>query len=678
MDREYRLYVTAFLEEQGIEPPPGFFEDEEEDEDEDEDEESEQDSEEEEEEDDEENDDVAEVGGPSGTITLRQVLYGNQGNDVNSVGTTTSSQEIVNVEDEDADNVAVDGERGKGCQIRNIDETKGGGTSSSKGDEDKDNEGELNRGEIDGLFCPICFEAWSSGGDHHICCLPCGHIYGLSCIKKWLRRRDSSKCPQCKKKCGLKDIRLLYATRIVAVDGELQKVTVRSLEAKCTSLEKKNADLSLKEVEWKKRETDMSKQMRYLKERTNDLENLLEEMERRASASASSWNCQGESALGLDANPKSHMRGCYDKFVMQKDLQVDGARLFDIDSSSKIFVIARRLPGLGGMHVLTKQSPLLAWHITISTKDNVGVCQMSLFSNHEKEDIRLPENTKAVKDLCVSPHSGLVLLASLGKKLSVLSTESNNTILAYDLPAAAWSCSWDICSSHYVYAGLQNGTVLQFDMRYTMRHVESLTGLTGNPIHTIQSLSPDSSLNAGVRSVLTASSLGICQWNFGRGEERPYLIPDSDKQGVCISLASCPRSDDIVASYRPKIEISSDLEITQPTLTASVHAIQGTHVLYKKMGLTYQKITATCANVSDIRLPKSAIIDGVSGNPMFASGDEMTHDLVLQDIPSLMVVQHLKPRQCPIRDVKYTRLLNSGLLSCLSGDSLQLFKAELL
>ena len=46
---------------------------------------------------------------------------------------------------------------------------------------------------------------------------------------------------------------------------------------------------------------------------------------------------------------------------------------------------------------------------------------MSLIHPHEMEDILLPSGTKAVKDLCVSPaNSRLALLASLGKKLSVL------------------------------------------------------------------------------------------------------------------------------------------------------------------------------------------------------------------------------------------------------------------
>lgn len=45
---------------------------------------------------------------------------------------------------------------------------------------------------------------------------------------------------------------------------------------------------------------------------------------------------------------------------------------------------------------------------------------MSLIAPHERENIALPVNTKVVKDLCVAPHGRLALLASLGKKLSVM------------------------------------------------------------------------------------------------------------------------------------------------------------------------------------------------------------------------------------------------------------------
>ncbi|GJT98226.1 zinc finger, RING/FYVE/PHD-type containing protein [Tanacetum coccineum] len=66
--------------------------------------------------------------------------------------------------------------------------------------------------------CPICFQPWSTDGIHHqLCSLPCGHIYGRSCINKSLQQEDRSsfgKCPQCNNKCTSEDVRPLYGTRL--------------------------------------------------------------------------------------------------------------------------------------------------------------------------------------------------------------------------------------------------------------------------------------------------------------------------------------------------------------------------------------------------------------------------------------------------------------------------------
>ncbi|XP_015615239.1 uncharacterized protein [Oryza sativa Japonica Group] len=34
--------------------------------------------------------------------------------------------------------------------------------------------------------CSICLQPWTCNGDHRICCIPCGHVYGRSCLEKWL------------------------------------------------------------------------------------------------------------------------------------------------------------------------------------------------------------------------------------------------------------------------------------------------------------------------------------------------------------------------------------------------------------------------------------------------------------------------------------------------------------
>lgn len=66
---------------------------------------------------------------------------------------------------------------------------------------------------------------------------------------------------------------------------------------------------------------------------------------------------------------------------------------------------------------------------------------------------------------------------------------------------------------------LQNGSVLVFDMRQTTGPMNSPRGLTSNPVHSLNSLLHNSTLPSGSRSVLSASSVGLCQWNFGGADE---------------------------------------------------------------------------------------------------------------------------------------------------------------
>ena len=95
-------------------------------------------------------------------------------------------------------------------------------------------------------LCPICFEEWESGGDHCICCLKCGHLFGRffvlkcttlhllshcicslcrSCIEEWLKSKKV--CPQCKAKAARKDIRRLFSANISVCEpsgkAELEK-----------------------------------------------------------------------------------------------------------------------------------------------------------------------------------------------------------------------------------------------------------------------------------------------------------------------------------------------------------------------------------------------------------------------------------------------------------------------
>ncbi|VAI11540.1 unnamed protein product [Triticum turgidum subsp. durum] len=64
--------------------------------------------------------------------------------------------------------------------------------------------------------CCICMDSWASYGAHRICCIPCGHVYGRSCLERWLRRggNTSAKCPQCSERFKHRHIINLYSSSV--------------------------------------------------------------------------------------------------------------------------------------------------------------------------------------------------------------------------------------------------------------------------------------------------------------------------------------------------------------------------------------------------------------------------------------------------------------------------------
>ncbi|KAH8936876.1 hypothetical protein BDL97_17G108700 [Sphagnum fallax] len=56
--------------------------------------------------------------------------------------------------------------------------------------------------------------------------LACGHLFGKSCIKHWLRQagKKQGKCPQCNCRARVEDLRMVYVPQIAVIDGEGQHI----------------------------------------------------------------------------------------------------------------------------------------------------------------------------------------------------------------------------------------------------------------------------------------------------------------------------------------------------------------------------------------------------------------------------------------------------------------------
>ncbi|XP_043937836.1 E3 ubiquitin-protein ligase RFWD3 isoform X3 [Protopterus annectens] len=77
--------------------------------------------------------------------------------------------------------------------------------------------------------CTICFEPWTNAGGHRLSTLRCGHLFGFTCIDRWLKGQGG-KCPQCNKKAKRSDIVILYARTLKALDTSEQEKMKSNLE----------------------------------------------------------------------------------------------------------------------------------------------------------------------------------------------------------------------------------------------------------------------------------------------------------------------------------------------------------------------------------------------------------------------------------------------------------------
>ncbi|KAK5975832.1 Zinc finger C3HC4 type, partial [Trichostrongylus colubriformis] len=67
--------------------------------------------------------------------------------------------------------------------------------------------------------CTICYEEYTSAGEHRLASVKCGHFFGYSCIARWIRSEGrNAVCPTCKTKTTLKDIRKHYTAAVKVTD----------------------------------------------------------------------------------------------------------------------------------------------------------------------------------------------------------------------------------------------------------------------------------------------------------------------------------------------------------------------------------------------------------------------------------------------------------------------------
>lgn len=346
----------------------------------------------------------------------------------------------------------------------------------------------------DGRLCPICYDNWTSAGEHRLCSLKCGHLFGLSCVTRWLNSQRRKTCPSCKKHVSRNDIRYIYAKKVIAVDTHV----VETLRKQLVDVNSEKCQLQIELKKSKCRESllvqevgELKKQIAGLNARKSAADTVLQQQK----------SCNGRVRLYKD-----------------KSLEISlGCRVFDVNVRLNTIAVSSK-----------SHSALFA---------GFGIRKVTI--SDYKLTTFLPLHSDAIRDVAFHPENNALLTASLDKSCKIVDYTTNSTAITVGCGVELWSCCWDSSNSNIFYAGTRQGSVLQYDVRQPSNHM-TLYSVPGD-------MSPVVSVASPIINSLLSCKLSSL-WHFNQNNNTPVQLPID---GPFISMRCEPGTKQLLISARP-------------------------------------------------------------------------------------------------------------------------------
>ncbi|KAM8774116.1 E3 ubiquitin-protein ligase RFWD3 [Rhynchonycteris naso] len=493
--------------------------------------------------------------------------------------------------------------------------------------------------EEEGDTCTICLEQWTNAGDHRLSALRCGHLFGFSCISKWLKG-PTRKCPQCNKKAKHSDIVVLYARTLRALDtSEHERMKSFLLQEQMLRRE-----TELEMAQCRLRLQVLTEDCTKLHNRVQDLQKLI--LQHRDQLLRNPRGSQADFLSGLPSSQGKH------KYYFQKTFPVSQS------GSCRIMTYCDALSCL----VVSQPSP----QATILPGFGVKVFSTA----NMKSSYYIPMHGKQIRGLAFSSQSrGLLLSASLDNNIKLTCLETNAVVHSYNAGRAVWSCCWCLDENNYFYAGLVNGSVLVYDLRNTNGYVQELVPQKARcPLVSLSYIPRAASAVFPYGGVLAGTLENASFWELKTDSSyRPHVLPL--EPGSCIDFQTESSTRHCLVTYRPDknnstlrsvlMEMSYKLDDAGEPV-CSCHPVQ-TFLA----GHTWTLLT------------KSAVFQNPEKNDslLVCTGDEASHSAMLWDAGSGSLLQTL-PADQPVLDICPFEVNQSSYLATLTEKMVQIYKWE--
>ncbi|KAH8260478.1 hypothetical protein KR038_001886, partial [Drosophila bunnanda] len=438
----------------------------------------------------------------------------------------------------------------------------------------------VDKDDDDGMTCPICLESWEMCGEHRLVSLRCGHLYGESCIRRWLnesQRQTSVKaCPQCKAKATFRDIRHLYAKKIQMLDTEIKE----QLEAE----RRRNQELTTELATSKLCHALATEKLVVLQANYDRMKELV-----RAGG--------GRGAFGDDASGSSGLKSIHElafhRLYMEKNFEIT------------------REPGCRVMLFSAKHSMLVA-----SQKS-----AQNLFPGYGMRFIDPPSfkplhflHTSAmlIRDVAFSESQQLLTVASREQKIKLFDIRTrlcSSMVSAHD--KMLWSCALDRKErEHFLYAGDLRGGVYIYDLRFPENILcEFQANENFSPVIHIVTVPPNKTFPSGGFLVCQLTALTFYEYSAASDTAVPTRL---NVEGPFLSMQYDALLDTLLISVRanPNIPqsrfILGQLEKMDNTpvlkFKATIYGSQSTPVMTRPTQLGVEDNTLVLGYLQDKKM----------------------------------------------------------------------------
>ncbi|XP_037718631.1 E3 ubiquitin-protein ligase RFWD3 [Drosophila subpulchrella] len=461
--------------------------------------------------------------------------------------------------------------------------------------------------EDDGLTCPICLDSWEMSGEHRLVSLRCGHLFGESCIRRWLnesQRQSSVKvCPQCKTKATFRDIRHLYAKRIQMLDTEIRE----QLEAERRRTQTLTTELATAKLA----QTLTAEKLMLLQKDYERLKELV-----RAGG--------GRGAFGGDADGSGGQKGIH---------QLATHRLY----MEKNFEITRE-PGCRVLLYSAKHSMLVA-----SQKS-----AQNLFPGYGVRFIDPPSfkplhflHTSAllVRDIAFSESQHLLTVASREPKIKIFDTRTrlcSSMFTAHD--RMLWSCALDRNErEHFLYGGDLRGGVYIYDLRFPENILcEFQAEENFSPVIHIVPVPPNKTFTSGGFLVCQLTALTFYEYASANDTAVPTRL---NVEGPFLSMQYDVVQDTVLISAR-----SNSTSPQSRFILCRLDKIDGTPVLKVKATIYGSKATPIMTRPTQLGVEDNTLVVGYLQD----SKQLMMHDVRREERVQTMPVNEVIYDICPV------------------------------